>query len=187
MPIRFSQTLFIFALLGFAVGCNTLAKRSDSGVVVARRAQIRSSTAVVAADLLEVNRGDAVEILESLDVQDPSDNTRKERWLRVRMNDAENTEGWIEARNVMPEEVLEASRKVAEEDKSVAAQATGQLRASSNLRLSPDRSSNENIMMRLDTGSSFEIVGWKRIPKPKSSEAIESDVAPKAGSAQPVT
>ena len=186
MPIRISQTLIICALLGLAVGCNTLAKRSDSGVVVARRAQIRSSTAVVAADLLEVNRGDAVEILESLDVQDPSDNTRKERWLRVRMNDAENTEGWIEARNVMPEEVLEASRKLAEEDKGIAAQATGQLRASSNLRLSPDRSGNENIMMRLDTGSSFEIVGWKRIPKPKSSEAIESDVAPKAGSAQPV-
>ncbi len=73
--------------------------------------------------------------LSRLDVQDPSDNTRKERWLRVRMNDAENTEGWIEARNVMPEEVLEASRKMAEEDKDVAAQATGQLRASSNLRL----------------------------------------------------
>ena len=81
--------------------------------------------------------------------------------------------------------VLAASRKLAEEDKDIAAQATGQLRASSNLRLSPDRSGNENIMMRLDTGSRFEIVGWKRIPKPKSSEAIESDVAPKAGSAQP--
>jgi hypothetical protein len=185
MAIRFLQTLVICTLAGGVLGCSTLAKRNDSGVVVARRAQIRSSTAVVAADLLEVNRGDAVEILESLDVLDPSDNTRKERWLRVRMNDAENTEGWIEARNVMPEEVLAASRNLAEEDKDIAAQATGQLRASSNLRLSPDRSGNENIMMRLDTGSSFEIVGWKRIPKPKSSEAIESDVAPKAGSAQP--
>ena len=154
-------------------------------MVVARRAQIRSSTAVVAADLLEVNRGDSVEILESVDVQDPSDNTRKERWLRVRMSDVENTEGWIESRNVMPEEVLDASRRLAEEDKGISAQATGQLRAGSNLRLSPDRSGNENIMMRLDAGSSFEIVGWKRIPKPKSSEAIESDVAPKAGSAQP--
>ena len=186
MSIRISKVLLIGTLIGLAAGCNTLAQRNDSGVVVARRAQIRSSTAVVAADLLEVNRGDAVEILDSLDVQDPSDNARKERWLRVRMNDAENTEGWIEARNIMPEEVLEASRKLAEEDKAVAAQATGQLRASSNLRLSPDRSGNENIMMRLDTGSSFEIVGWKRVPKPRASEAIESDVAPKAGSAQPV-
>ncbi|MGH9970799.1 MAG: hypothetical protein ACREBG_23825 [Pyrinomonadaceae bacterium] len=187
MPGRFSKTLLVAALLGFAVGCSTLAKKNDSGVVVARRAQIRSSTAVVAADLLEVNRGDGVDILDSLDVQDPNDNTRKERWLRVRAHDEESTEGWIEARNVMPEDVLEASRKIAEENKAVPAQATGQLRASSNLRLTPDRSGNENIMMRLDTGSNFEIVGWKRVPKPKASEAIESDVAPKAGSAQPVT
>jgi hypothetical protein len=83
----------------------------------------------------------------------------------------------------MPEDVLDASRKLAAEDSSIPAQASGQLRASSNLRLTPDRSGNENIMMRLDSGSSFDIVGWKRVPKPKSSEEIESDVAPKAGSA----
>ena len=84
----------------------------------------------------------------------------------------------------MPQDVLDQSKKLADEDQGVPAQATGQLRASSNLRLTPDRSGNENIMMRLDSGSNFDIVRWKRIPKPKSSEAIESDVAPKAGSAQ---
>ena len=177
--------LLILAVLSLVQGCQTLAKQNDTGVVVARRAQIRSSTAVVAADLLEVNRGDAVDILDSQDVQDPSDNTKKEQWLRVQAHDEESTEGWIESRNVMPDEVLQASKKLAEEDKGIPAQATGQLRASSNLRLSPDRSGNENIMMRLDSGSSFEIVGWTRVPKPKSSEVIESDVAPKAGSAQP--
>lgn len=171
-------------VVGFASGCSTLAKRDDSGVVVARRAQIRSSTAVVAADLLEVNRGDVVDILDSVDVPDPDDNTRNETWLRVRAHDEESTEGWIESRNVMPNKVLEESRKLAEEDKDIPAQATGQLRASSNLRLSPDRSGNENIMMRLDSGSSFDIVGWKRVPKPGSSEAIETDIAPKAGTAQ---
>ena len=186
MLIRLSKVVVLAILLGIAVGCSTLAKRSDSGVVVAKRAQIRSSTAVVAADLLEVSRGDAVDILDSVDVQDPNDNTRKERWLRVQADDEKNTEGWIEARNVMPDDVRDASRRLADEDKSIAAQATGQLRASSNLRLSPDRSNNENIMMRLDSGSNFEIIGWKRVPKPKSSETIESDVAPKAGSAPAV-
>jgi hypothetical protein len=183
MLIQILKSLLIAIILGIAVGCSTLAKRSDSGVVVAKRAQIRSSTAVVAADLLEVNRGDAVDILDSVDIQDPNDSTRKERWLRVQARDEKNTEGWIEARNVMPDDVLDASRKLADEDKSIAAQATGQLRASSNLRLTPDRSDNENIMMRLDSGSSFEIIGWKRVPKPRASESIESDVAPKAGSA----
>jgi hypothetical protein len=189
MNIQYTKNVFkvlLIALpLAWLAGCSTLAKRNNTGVVVARRAQIRSSTAVVAADLLEVTRGDSVDILEFQDVQDPTDNSKKERWLRVQAHDDDSTEGWIESRNVMPDEVLQSSKKLAEEDKNVPPQAMGQLRASSNLRLGPDRTGNENIMMRLDSGSSFEIVGWKRVPKPKSSEAIESDIAPKAGSAQP--
>ena len=184
MQIRIFKTCVGLVLPLVLLGCSTLASKNTTGVVVARRAQIRSSTAVVAADLLQVNRGDLVDILESTDVSDPSDNSRKERWLRVKARDEDKTEGWIEARNVMPEDVMVDSQKLADEDKDVPAQASGQLRASSNLRLTPDRGGNENIMMRLDSGSSFEIVGWKRVPKPKSSEAIESDVAPKAGSAQ---
>jgi hypothetical protein len=163
--------------------CSTLANRSNTGVVVTRSAQIRSSTAVVAADLLEVNRGDVVDILDSVDIPDPSDNSRKERWYRVRARDEEKTEGWIEARNIMPDKVLENARKLAEEDKGIQPQATGQLHAGSNLRLTPDRSNNENIMMRLDSGSTFEIIGWKRVPIVKGSEPSESDTAPKPGSA----
>jgi len=164
-------------------GCSTLASRNNTGTVVSRSAQIRSSTAVVAADLLEVSRGDTVDILDSIDVPDPSDNSKKERWLRVRARDAESTEGWVEARNIMAEEVLAKSRKLADDDKSTQAQATGQLHAGSNLRLSPDRSNNENIMMRLDSGSSFEIIGWTRVPKLKGAETSESDTAPKPGTA----
>jgi hypothetical protein len=189
--IRSMNSIFrgflVLALLGVFAGCSTLAKRNDTGVVVARRAQIRSSTAVVAADLLEVNRGDEVDILDFQDVQDPSDNAKKERWLRVQAHDEDSTEGWIESRNVMPDEVLQVAKKLAEEDSNVPAQGAGQLRASSNLRLTPDRADNENIMMRLDSGSSFDIIGWKRVPKPQASDAIESDIAPKAGSAQQVT
>ena len=181
---RYLTLASILVTVAVSGACSTLANKSDTGVVVARRAQIRSSTAVVAADLLEVNRGQVVDILEFQDVQDPSDHSKKERWLRVRAADENATEGWIESRNVMPEEVLQASKKLAEEDSNVPSQAAGQLRASSNLRLNPDRSDNENIMMRLDSGSSFDIVGWKRVPKPKASEEIESDIAPKAGTAQ---
>jgi hypothetical protein len=187
MNITVSRCVLIVCAFSFIAGCSTLAKRNDTGVIVANRAEIRSSTAVVAADLLKVNRGDMVDILDAQDVQDPTDNTKKERWLRVRAHDEDSTEGWIESRNVMPDEVLQNSKKLAEEDKDIPTQASGQLRASSNLRLSADRTGNENIMMRLDSGSSFDIVGWKRVPKPKSSEAIETDVAPKAGSAQPGT
>ena len=131
MQMKVLKMLVVLATPLLLLGCQTLASESSSGVIVARRAQIRSSTAVVAADLLQVNRGDVVEILETTDVADPSDNTRKERWLRVKARDEDSTEGWIEARNVMPQDVLEESKKLAEEDKDIPAQASGQLRASS--------------------------------------------------------
>src|ERR1043166_3689418 len=175
--------LLLISVALISAGCSAIARTNSTGVVVSRSAQIRSSTAVVAADLLEVNRGDAVDILDTLDVPDPTDNSKKERWYRVRGRDHENTEGWIEARNIMPDDVLAKSRKLADEDKDLQPQATGQLHAGSNLRLGPDRSNNENIMMRLDSGSIFEIIGWKRVPKLKGAEGTESDTAPKAGTA----
>ncbi|MCA1614139.1 MAG: hypothetical protein LC800_08325, partial [Acidobacteria bacterium] len=172
--------LVLLALPLAAAGCKTLAGERHTGVVIARRAQVRSSTAIVAADLSEVMRGDVVEILDSAVVENG------ERWLLVRAGgETASTEGWIESRNVMPQELLERSRRLAEEDNGIPAQATGQLRAATNLRFSPDRGNNENILLKLESGSSFEIVGWKRVPKPKSTEATESDDAPKAGSAQP--
>lgn len=178
-------TRFAFAFIGLALlaGCSTFASRGTSGVVVTELAQVRSSTAVVAADLLEVRRGEVLDIIDSVEVQDPTDNSKKELWYRVRARDADKTEGWIEARNIMPDDVLEKARKLAEEDKDLQAQATGQLHASSNLRLTPDRSNNDNIMMRLDSGSTFEIVAWKRVPKLKESLPGESDTAPKRGTA----
>ena len=188
---RFKTFRSSFVLeLGLAIGaalllagCSAIARTGSSGVVVSRTAQIRSSTAVVAADLLEVNRGDSLDILDSLDIPDPSDNTKKELWYRVRAHDVDKTEGWIEARNIMPDDVLGKSRKLADEDKNIQAQGTGQLHASSNLRLTPDRSKDDNIMMRLDSGAGFEIIGWTRVPKFKGAESSESDIAPKPGTA----
>lgn len=181
MKMKYLKSFLLISLaLVLQVGCSKIIAKSDeSGVVIARRAQVRSSTAVVAADLVEVSRGDVVDILDSTTVPETG-----EKWLRVRAHDVENTEGWIESRNIMPQDVLDRSRQLAEEDKNIPAQAAGQLRASTNLRLSPDRSNNENIMMKLDSGAVFDIIGWKRVQKPKSSETTESDDAPKAGSSQ---
>jgi len=67
----------VFALALLLAGCSTFASRGSSGVVVSQIAQIRSSTAVVAADLQEVRRGDVLDIVDSLEVQDPTDNSKK--------------------------------------------------------------------------------------------------------------
>ncbi|PYS48224.1 MAG: hypothetical protein DMF68_13770 [Acidobacteria bacterium] len=175
--MNYLKLLSICTLAFLFAGCSVIAKKEDSGRVIARRAQVRSSTAVVAADLVEVTRGDTVDILDSEIVEG-------EKWLLVRAHDLQSTEGWIEARYIMPQDVLDKARKLADEDKDIPPQASGQLRASSNLRLSPDYTSNDNILMKLESGSSFEIIGWKRVPKPKGAEKKESDDAPKAGSVQ---
>jgi hypothetical protein len=175
--IKFVSTLL---LLFVSCACSTLAGKEEVGAVIARRAQVRSSTAVVAADLKEVVRGDELDITDSFTVPDTG-----ERWLHVRTRDAEPVEGWIEARNVISHDMIERSRRLAREDGDIPPQASGQLRASTNIRFSPDRNGNDNILMKLESGSRFDIMGWKRVPRPKSLETTESDDVPKAGSADP--
>lgn len=149
-----------------------------TATVIAKLAYIRSSYAVVAADLLEVKRGQILDILEEMEFGE----TQKVLWYRVRAQDEDQTEGWIEAQNVITSELLEKSKKNAEEFKNAQAQATGQLRAASNLRLSPDMN-KENLLFKLDNGSTFEIIDWNFVPK--AQDAAEIDDAGKGEQKQP--
>ncbi|HST52968.1 MAG TPA: hypothetical protein VLJ61_13235 [Pyrinomonadaceae bacterium] len=171
-----ASTVFV---LFTASACTTLAGKEEIGAVIARRAQVRSSSAIVAADLKEVVRGDELDILDSTVVPDT-----KELWLHVRTRDAEPVEGWIEARNVISHEMIERSKQIAKEDDGVPSQASGQLRASTNIRFSPDRGGDDNILMKLESGARFDIVGWKRVPRPKSLDTSEGDDVPKAGAVE---
>lgn len=155
-------------------GCSAITGKTRSGTVIAKRAYIRSSTAVVAADLLEVVRGDKLDILDSTTAEKENGG---ERWLRVRAHDASNTEGWIEARNVIQQDLLNRSEEIARNDANIPTQATGQLRASTNLRSAPDRTRNDTILLKLDNGAKFDIVGWKRVPKPKTPDVKETGEA----------
>lgn len=130
---------------------------NETGTVIAKRAQIRSSYAVVAADLLEVKRGQNLDILDETDFE-------KVHWYRVRAHDEDSTEGWIEAQNIITNDALEKSKKLADEDKDLQPQATAQLRAVSNLRLAPEQNDN-NILYKLESGATFEIINWKYVPK----------------------
>jgi hypothetical protein len=142
---------------------------STTCTVIAKKANIRTSYAVVAQDLLEVKRGDVLDIVDQVDFE-------KTPWFRVRAHDEDQTEGWIEAQNVITSEVLEKSKKLAEDDKDSQAQANGLLRNKTNLRLSPEQS-NDNILVKLDNGSTFEILSWKYVPKAEdpADEAAKDD------------
>lgn len=171
--------LFLILVFGAIVssGCTSVAGlvgMNQKCVVIAKRAQVRSSGAVVAADVLEVSRGQTLEVLDEMTYEN-------EKWYNVRASDEEQTEGWIEARYVMTQTLLEKSQKLADEDRETPVQAAGQLRAASNLRLSPDRTTDENILFKMLGGDTFEIVGWKRVPK---TDEAEKDDAPKSSNNQ---
>jgi hypothetical protein len=95
-------------------------------------------------------------------------------WYRVRAHDETGTEGWIEAQNVITSEVLEKSKELAKQYENASPQASGSLRAASNLRLSPEIDS-KNILYKLATGSNFEIMAWKFVPKEAVDDSGDPD------------
>lgn len=164
MKIRFLLSLgLIFAGLAQS-GCGWLAAGilgpSDTATVIAKTAQIRTSYAVVAADLLEVKRGDKLDVIDQLEFE-------KVRWFRVRAHDETATEGWIEAQNIITSQTLAKSQKLAEDFQNQSPQAAGVIRSASNLRSAPDMSP-ENVLFKLANGSAFEIMAWKFVPKQES-------------------
>ncbi|MFL6466400.1 MAG: hypothetical protein ACJ72Z_00430 [Pyrinomonadaceae bacterium] len=138
-------------------GVSNIVGLTDTATVIAKTAQIRTSYAVVAADLLEVKRGDRLDVLDTMEHE-------KVIWYYVRAHDEENTSGWIEAQNVITNDVLEKSKSVAASFGNLPPQAAGKLRAASNLRLSADMSP-ENVLLKLASGSTFEIMDWQFVPK----------------------
>lgn len=175
MKIKSLLHLVSFSLVALLPGCGVLDQAvsgvsdivglSDTATVISKTAQIRTSYAVVAADLLEVKRGERLDVLDQVEFE-------KVLWYRVRARDETKTEGWIEAQHVITNDVLEKSRKLAEEFKDLPAQAAGQLRAASNLRLAPDIST-ENVLFKLANGSTFEIMDWKFVPKQEEVADID--------------
>lgn len=176
--IRRNKIIFSTAILLAAVsfgGCGLFSSAMDNvtglvglnetGTVIVFRAQVRSSYAVVAADLREVKRGQTLDILEETDFE-------KVHWYRVRAHDDDNTEGWIEAQNIIVSQLLDKSKKLAEEDKDLQSQATAQLRAVSNLRLSPEQNP-DNVLYKLESGATFEIIGWKYVPKVQDTSDVD--------------
>lgn len=177
MKTRKLFLLTAITLIGLAAGgCNVvnsavdnvtgLVGLNETGTVIAKVAQIRSSYAVVAADLLEVKRGETLEVLDEIDFE-------KVRWYRVRALDSYKTEGWIEAQNIITNALLEKSKKLAEEDRDSQPQATAQLRAATNLRLSPEQR-DDNILVKLDNLSAFEIVSWRYVPKAQDASDVDN-------------
>jgi hypothetical protein len=140
--------------------------QTDTATVIAKSAWIRTSYAVVAADLLEVKRGERLDIIDHVEFE-------KVLWYRVRAHDEAQTEGWIEAQHVITSETLAKSKSLAEEFKDREPQAAGIVRSASNLR-SASEVNPDNVLFKLPAGSNFEIMEWKFVPKQETPEVDDA-------------
>ncbi len=172
MKIKFFLIITVLAAILTQAGCGWLDTGifgpTDTATVIAKTAQIRTSYSVVAADLLEVKRGDQLDVVDQVEFE-------KVPWYRVRARDEALTEGWIEAQNIITSDTLARSKKLAEDFKDQAPQAAGVIRSASNLRSASDMNP-ENVLFKLANGSTFEIIQWKFVPK---QEVPDVDDAPK--------
>src|SRR5215467_11729467 len=80
----------------------------DRGVVIAEKAKVSNSTALVATPLVELKRGDEIDILEHRSVN-------QRDFMRVRVGADKPIEGWMESRFVISKRIVDESEKLDKE------------------------------------------------------------------------
>src|SRR5262249_33693585 len=102
-------------------------------------------------------------------------------WVKIKAPKVDS--GWAEARYFVSANVVEDSRRLADQYKDTQTQAIGKSKASLKLRLTPDRSDDKNVATLLPEGTILEILGRERKPKPATTvgEAEGNPAANKSG------
>jgi uncharacterized protein YgiM (DUF1202 family) len=152
--------LFLPILLS---SCSQTSLSDEKAFVVPERLKIRSSTAQAARVVGELKSGDQVTVTKRANADD-GDN-----WSMVKGPNGES--GWIKSLSLVKQEIVEKSRKIADEIKDIPTQAVGKSKATLKLRLSPDRANDDNVATMLPMGTLLEIVGRERKPRPAVIES----------------
>ncbi|MDX2040587.1 MAG: SH3 domain-containing protein [Acidobacteriota bacterium] len=151
---------FLLAGLLLASACSGSSLSSESAYVVPEKIRLKNSTAQAARGIGELKSGDRVTITERSKSEDGTP------WVNVKAADGQ--EGWAEAKNFIKEDIVAKSRKMADEIKDIPTQAIGKSKATLKLRLTPDRTTEENVAAPLPSGTIMEIVARERKPRPAS-------------------
>lgn len=158
----YSCAAIILSISAFLASCSQGSAQDDKAFVVPARLNLRSSTAQAARVVGELKSGDQVTVIDLAKAEDG------ENWSRVEGPNGES--GWIRSLNLVKREIVEKSRQIAEEIKDIPTQAVGRSKATLKLRLSPDRSDDDNVATTLPSGVMLEIVARERNPRPARIE-----------------
>jgi hypothetical protein len=142
--------------------CSQGSPPDEQAIVLTDRLRLRNSTAQAARVVGELKSGDQVTVTEHASSEDG------ENWSKVKGPNGES--GWIKSLTLVKREIVEKSRQIAAEVKDIPTQAVGRSKATLKLRLSPDRSDDDNVATTLPSGTRLEIVARERKPRPAKIE-----------------
>jgi hypothetical protein len=160
---RWSHFSFLLPTIILSISCLMLSSCSGKvtggtrAIVVPEILRLRSSTAQAARIVGEVKGGETVTIRERIEAEGTP-------WAHITGPDGQD--GWAPFRSLIPEEAAVRSKQLAEETKDVGAQAVGRSKASLKLRSTPDRTTEENVLTLLPSGTTVDIIARERKPRP---------------------
>ena len=172
-PARLGMVLCA-ALSMLAVSCSKTGVLSEAAYVVPEKLKLKSSTAQASRLVGELKSGDRITIIARLKSEDGTP------WANIKS--ADGLTGWAESRYFVKEEIVNKSRQMAEEIRSIPTQGLGKSKASLKLRLTPDRANDDNVATTLPSGTAVEIVARDRKPRPAASPT-SMDGKPEGGQA----
>jgi hypothetical protein len=167
--IRRSRIFLVFVTIAilFSVACsNGQTEAIDRGVVIAEKAQVSNSTALVATPLKELKRGDEVDILERRSVN-------QREFTRVRVAGDKPLEGWMETHVVISKHIVDQCQQLANEWKDISTQAMGKTKDKLKLRLKPGRDSE--VATLLPSGTKLDILGRAETERRADSDSETKD------------
>jgi hypothetical protein len=160
--------LIILSIAAFSLtACNSKggSEPIDRGVIIAEKAQVSSSTALVTTPLTELKRGDEVDILEHRSVN-------QREYTRVRVVGDKPLEGWMDTYVVISKRIVDECQKLADEWKDISTQASGKTKDKLKLRLKPGRDSD--VAFLLPAATKVEVLGRVRTERRASDSDSES-------------
>ncbi len=166
----------LFALTAcvlFLSGCKSTLL-GEAAVVVPERMEVRSSTARASRPIGNLKRGDQVKIVERTTEGDGN---------YVRIQGPEGLDGWASATNLVTQANLEKAQEMAASIAGIPVQAECRAGSSIKLRLTPDRTSDESVLVILPAGTSFEIYDRETRPKAADPKAVEKEAKEAAAAA----
>lgn len=161
----------IISISVFLASCSQASLLNEKAFVVPEQLKLKSSTAPASRVVGELKSGDEVLVIGRVSSGDGT------AWSQVKAPGVET--GWVESFHLVKGEIVTQSRKIADEIKDTPTQAIGKSKARLKLRLTPDRTSDDNVATMLPSGTTLEIVARERKPRPATLDA-RSETAPEA-------